>query len=276
MARGLSAIVAAGIVGVMGWAVLRHAQDRAAVQQTPASYDPGPGNDNDISRALFSVLGDLVGNATGQQPSAEPQAAQTAIERVMQAVPAATEPATGSGFDLGALFDTFTGRRTVDVPSTSAPAASFQGLTKAKGTEVIQGVTVQYSMGPKRPYRPSRAIVDITARGVAATYGRGCRMVITSGQEGNLPQHGSNRHKTGEALDAYIIRANGQRVTVFEFDALARKLARMGAKGIGWGTDYMGNVIHVDRVMPGPGQAHTWGNRGRAMRAEITALMGYA
>lgn len=136
-----------------------------------------------------------------------------------------------------------------------------------------------FSMGPRRPFAPNESIIGTIARAVGDVLGPDATFTITSGQEGaNLPQYGSNRHKTGQAADVAIYDASGNRITAYGTPSVMQEIARAaaarGAQGIGFGTDYMGGThMHIDRVSPGPGQSNTWGNMGRRMRNELVGIM---
>ena len=271
-AKGL---FAAAIVGLGAWALQRYAEDRQRQPVQVAPVSTGTGNNGDFARRVtdgfFSIFEAIRAGDDGRVQST----GQGVLNDIFGTLDVPVFD-TGTVFNPSAIPQTsIRPRARVAVPATTHSPGPTTGLTRDHGSETISGVTVVYQMGSKRPYRPNRSIVSLTARAVASVFGRGSKLVITSGQEGDQPQHGSNRHKTGFALDGYILRPNGSRVLVADFDQLARALARMGAKGIGWGPEYLGNTIHVDQVMPGPGQAHTWGSRGKAMRAEITRLMGH-
>lgn len=138
------------------------------------------------------------------------------------------------------------------------------------------GVEVAFAMGPARPNRPNQEVVDVVATAAEATFGAGTRVVVTSGAENDGHQHGSDRHLTGMAADIAIYRPDGTQVRATDADAaqFARAAAMSGALGLGFGEGYMGgDHFHVDLVVPGGGQAHTWGRQGAAMRPELTALM---
>lgn len=142
-------------------------------------------------------------------------------------------------------------------------------------------VTMDFDMGPARPLAPNQPVLDVITAAVEDTLGPGARVVVTSGQEGDLPQHGSNRHKTGDAADIAIYDRDGNQITMETHPDLmrevARNAARRGAKGIGLGADYMGGShIHIDLVDPGPGQSNAWGSEGAAMRDELATLQGAA
>lgn len=140
-------------------------------------------------------------------------------------------------------------------------------------------VKVEFDMGPARPLPPNQPVLDVITAAVEDTLGPGARVVVTSGQEGNLPQHGSNRHKTGDAADIAVYDADGNQITMATHPDLMREIARnasrRGAKGIGLGADYMGGShLHIDLVEPGPGQSNAWGGEGAAMREELASLQG--
>lgn len=61
-------------------------------------------------------------------------------------------------------------------------------------------------MGPARPNKPSEQVQGVIGKSVQDVLGIGARVVITSGTENSGDQHGSNRHKTGNAADVAIYR----------------------------------------------------------------------
>lgn len=138
-------------------------------------------------------------------------------------------------------------------------------------------VKVDFELGPARPLPPDQPVLDVITAAVEDTLGPGSRVVVTSGQEGDLPQHGSNRHKTGDAADIAVYDADGNRMTMESHPEVMREIARnasrRGAKGIGLGEEYMGGEhLHVDLVEPGEGQASSWGSEGAAMREELASI----
>jgi len=164
------------------------------------------------------------------------------------------------------------------VPIAKASLGRDLGRAVVTGTpSYVHNTSIEFSMGPKRPHAPDKPILDVIGRAAEDVFGAGARIVVTSGQEGDLPQHGSNRHKTGHAADFAIYRPDGTRVRVTDPDMVifAEAAARRGAKGIGFGsgTDYMGDHIHVDLVMPGPGQDHVWASGGKRHRERLVAAM---
>lgn len=139
---------------------------------------------------------------------------------------------------------------------------------------------VEYAMGPKRPDPPGFEIMDAIHRAAITTLGQGAKIRVTSGQEGDLPQHGSNRHKTGLAADFQVFRPDGTLVGVGDPDALnfASKAAQFGVRGIGAGNEYMGaNTFHFD-MMPhadyGPNQGPVWGSWAKDNRQALLKAMG--
>ena len=139
---------------------------------------------------------------------------------------------------------------------------------------------VEYAMGPKRPDPPGFEIMDAIHRAAITTLGQGAKIRVTSGQEGDLPQHGSNRHKTGLAADFQVYRPDGTLVNIGDPDALnfASKAAQFGVRGIGAGTEYMGaSTFHFD-MMPhadySPDQGPVWGSWAQDNRQALLAAMG--
>ena len=136
--------------------------------------------------------------------------------------------------------------------------------------------TIDLQMGPARPDAPDRPVLDVIGRSVEDVLGAGARVVVTSGQEGDQPQHGSNRHMTGDAADIAIYRPDGTRVKSTDPDmaAIAAASAANGAKGIGFGAEYMGGEhMHIDLVEPGEGQSNTWASGGVMNRGDLIRIM---
>ena len=135
---------------------------------------------------------------------------------------------------------------------------------------------IEFSMGPNRPNKPQQPVLDVIGKSAEDVFGKGARVVVTSGQEDEGHQHGSNRHGTGHAADVAIYRPDGTKVKATDPDmaAFAKAAAQNGALGIGFGAEYMGGEhVHVDLVAPGAGQANTWGSAGTAMRGEIVGMI---
>jgi hypothetical protein len=151
------------------------------------------------------------------------------------------------------------------------------GAAAANGAPVLtHSIPIEMNLGPARPNPPGAAVQSVIGRSVQDVFGQGARVIITSGQEDEGEQHGSNRHGTGHAADIQIIRADGSVVNATDPDAqeFARAAARNGALGIGFGSEYMGGThFHVDLVEPGAGQANTWASGGTAMRSEIVDII---
>jgi hypothetical protein len=227
------------------------------------------------NRALVATLRQSAKSLTPPQ-----RAALNAVERVVAEEdigPAAKGSDNWKETDA-AVGDIDAGRP----PAADAPPSSaerVEALTtppKAPGS----GVTVEYSMGPARPLPPDEPVIGVITAAVEDSLGPGARVVVTSGQEGpDLPQHGSDRHKTGDAADIAIFDKDGNQITMATHPELMREIARnasrRGAKGIGLGEEYMGGAhMHVDLVEPGAGQSNAWGSEGVAMRDELKALEG--
>ena len=164
------------------------------------------------------------------------------------------------------------------IPMAKAFQGRNIGAAAASGIPTYTHNTkIEYSMGPARPNKPAAPVISVIGKSVEDILGAGARVVVTSGQENEGQQHGSNRHGTGNAADVAIYRADGSQVmaTNPEMAAIAKAAARNGALGIGFGAEYMGGGhIHVDLVPPGQGQANTWASGGAAMRDEIVGLIG--
>lgn len=128
---------------------------------------------------------------------------------------------------------------------------------------------VSYNMGAHRPNKPNQTTIDIARSAVRDVLGPGYSVDVISGQENPGRQHGSNRHKTGLAADIQIKDPNGKLLTTTanaqQMIDVAQAMAAKGAKGIGFGTDYMdAKGLHVDQFTPGPRQDFEWGNLGNA------------
>lgn len=162
------------------------------------------------------------------------------------------------------------------IADLTAPYANAAGNTGE--LPVYQHNTqIEYQMGPKRPNRPNQPVLDVIGKTAEDVFGEGARVVVTSGQEGpDLPQHGSNRHKTGNAADIQIIRPDGSVVKAGDDDMekFAVQAAHNGAKGIGFGGEYMGgDHMHVDLVDPGAGQGSVWASGAKGSAGAITGAM---
>lgn len=181
---------------------------------------------------------------------------------------------------LGKHKDEMSGSEVARLEGLYAPAAKQQkgrqyGAAAASGgVPVYQHQTaIEYAMGPARPNKPSEQVQGVIGKSVQDVLGIGARVVITSGTENYGDQHGSNRHKTGNAADVAIYRPDGTIVKANdpEMAAIAKAAAANGAQGIGFGMEYMGgDHVHIDLVPPGKGQANTWASGGTAMRNEVT------
>ena len=140
---------------------------------------------------------------------------------------------------------------------------------------------VSYNMGPNRPNKPSQDVVDTVRSAVRDTLGAGYSVSVTSGQEDEGKQYGSNRHKTGLAVDVQIADPSGRVMNAVEDQKalmdVAQAAAAKGIKGIGFGTGYMGGVaMHLDKFTPGPEQDFEWGNIGNANAGLLAQARGFS
>ena len=162
------------------------------------------------------------------------------------------------------------------IPGMPPVARGFAGFA---GGGIVSNVnpddvSLELQMGPARPNAPNDPVLNVVKTTAAQVYGKGTRVIVTSGQEGDLPQHGSNRHKTGDAADIQIIRPDGSVVKATEMREFAEAAAANGALGLGYGTEYMGgDHIHVDLVPPGAGQSHVWASGAKRDRAALEGRM---
>jgi hypothetical protein len=152
---------------------------------------------------------------------------------------------------------------------------SFSGRAARAAGAAPSSTTVEYAMGPNRPDAPNPEIINVITASAEQTFGPGARIVVTSGQEGDKPQFGSNRHITGHAADFAIYRPDGTQVRANDPDMklFAKAAARNGALGIGFGSEYMGDNVHIDKVKPGKGQGHFWGSGASSIGEELVAIM---
>ncbi len=137
-------------------------------------------------------------------------------------------------------------------------------------------IPVQYNMGPQRPNKPRNEIVSVIASAAEEVLGPQGKVVITSGTENEGDQHGSNRHKTGNAADVALYRADGTRIRSSdpEMLAIAEAAARRGATGIGFGDEYMGgDHVHIDLVGTSGGGGNVWASGAKANRDRLVATM---
>lgn len=159
-----------------------------------------------------------------------------------------------------------------------------KAIGREKGAAAANGMpsydhntSISYGLGLKRPFAPDRPVLDVIGRSVEDVLGPGAKVVVTSGQEGPNAQYGSNRHKTGNAADVQIIRPDGTvvKATDSEMTSIALAAASLGAKGIGFGNEYMGGEhIHIDLVDPGKDQKNTWASGGTSIRDAVVGLIG--
>ncbi|MGB1214965.1 MAG: hypothetical protein ACPG4X_16475 [Pikeienuella sp.] len=167
------------------------------------------------------------------------------------------------------------GRAIADSLASSGIEAATRNYNEDRPRATHQ-TTIEYSMGPSRPNAPNAPVMDVIGASVESVLGAGARVVVTSGQEGDLPQHGSNRHKTGDAADIAIYAPDGTRITSIDprMADIARAAAANGALGIGFGAEYMGgDHIHIDLVEPGEGQGHFWASGAQEIGRQLTGAM---
>ncbi|ETW10875.1 hypothetical protein ATO8_19799 [Roseivivax marinus] len=179
-----------------------------------------------------------------------------------------------------ALEDMEAGRPPADdVPTPSA--ARVEELTTPPRAP---SPTIEYELGPARPNPPDEKVLGVVSDAVSNVLGPKARIVVTSGRETDVngngridpsEQHGSNRHATGHAMDFRVYDSEGNLVTDDEtFGAIARRAAEGGAKGIGFGGEYMGGQhMHIDLLEPGAGQDYTWASGANAIEGELEAVI---
>lgn len=164
------------------------------------------------------------------------------------------------------------------VPLAKEAKGERLGEAAARGGVIAydHGTKIDYAMGPRRPNAPDRPVLDVVGHSAERVFGAGARIVVTSGQEGDLPQHGSPRHKTGNAADIAIYRPDGSRVKVGDADMqdFFREAARNGATGFGGGDGYMGgDTVHIDLVGKTKGGGTAWAALGDAMEGELERII---
>ncbi len=206
------------------------------------------------------------------------RAAVNAVERELaeQDVGPSARPKDQPGAVDAALEDIDAGLP----PSNDIPTPDAARVASLTTPPPAPAVKLEFDLGPSRPYAPDQPVLDVVTSAVEDVLGRGSRVVVTSGQEGDLPQHGSDRHQTGGAADIRVYDADGTEINMADHPEImadiARAAASRGAKGIGFGSEYMGGRhMHIDLLDPDPaqGQANTWASGGAAMRDELVALM---
>jgi len=216
--------------------------------------------------------------ARASELTADQRAAVNAVEREIaeQDVGPAARGTDQAATTDAALDDIAAGRQ----PSEDIPAPDPAKVASLTTPRPAPKVEVAFDLGPRRPYAPDQPVIDVVASAVEDVLGPNARVVITSGQEGDLPQFGADRHITGDAADVRIIDGDGREINMADspevMEEISRAAARRGAKGIGFGAEYMdGRHMHIDLKDPDPaqGQANTWGTGGTAMREELVALM---
>lgn len=132
-------------------------------------------------------------------------------------------------------------------------------------------VRVDYRMGPKRPLKPNQDIIRALQATAEQTFGSGARVSIISGKG----EHGSPRHRQGEAADVQFTDARGRLVRIDDprVKNLASTAARNGITGFGAGNEYMGNsTFHLDMYPLNKytkGMSQTWGSTGKKLTKDF-------
>lgn len=133
---------------------------------------------------------------------------------------------------------------------------------------------VGYEMGPNRPNVPSSGIVDKVQDVVSDVLGPNYRVTLTSGEEDEGEQYGSNRHQTGQAGDFKITDERGQVPSTQQMQDVAQGMAARYGANIGFGPEYMGNAtMHIDTVPQEEftaGQDAQWGSLGNKWTDALT------
>lgn len=212
---------------------------------------------------------------------AKTQAHSGTISRIANADP-------GAALDyLRRHKDDMTGEEVARLEGALAPEVK-RARGRAAGQAALSGAqpvyqhnsVVEYNMGPRRPNAPSQQLTSMIGKAAENVLGPGARIVVTSGTEGDLPQFGSTRHKTGHAADVAIYTPDGRKLTAAdpEFAAVAKAAASLGARGIGFGAEYMGgDHMHIDLVEAGAGQGNQWASGAAAISADLDAARkGYS
>lgn len=142
-----------------------------------------------------------------------------------------------------------------------------------------QDVNISFNLGPKRPNPPQSTLLTVASTAARAALGPGATVEVYSGTENDGERNGSHRHGTGLAGDMRFYKPDGTRVQIGsdEHNQLVRALAQSGAMGLGFGSEYMGDGIHVDLVgsqrMNGGRGGNIWGSGGKAMSEELLPML---
>lgn len=162
---------------------------------------------------------------------------------------------------------------------------AYNALATSSATVAAQNAmnglaTVDFELdGKARPNKPDAALLNVLSQAAASSLGEGARVVVYSGKEDEGHQHGSNRHKTGLAADIRVYDGSGKLVTLNDPRALAFALAAAqgGVRGIGAGSEYMGDAFHMDMVphsQYSANQGPIWGTWAKQNGKDILAAMG--
>lgn len=242
---------------------------------------------DEVSKSLAVINGQINERAAREGWSPERRqlelmTAQSGVHRGIAERLATASPMQAMDY-VSANRDKFSGTDLADLEVKLAPAAKAErGRAAASsvlgGTGYVYSTRIEEGMGPKRPNRPAQPVIDTVGMAAEDVFGKGARVVITSGTEDEGNQHGSARHKTGNAADIAIYRPDGTRVKATDEDAkaFAMAAARRGAKGIGFGAEYMGGEhFHIDLVdHSSVGGAPVWASGAKGMSDQIAAAMG--
>jgi len=139
-------------------------------------------------------------------------------------------------------------------------------LQKPVGKQVAglaPGVGLIEDYGPRRPYAPAMDVLRPVSESLQRTLGAGYSIKGISGQEKELPQYGSHRHKTGTAIDFDVIGPDGKQVTdPVEIQKVALDFVKQNPDaGIGFGDGYMAKGrAHFDLA----GSPAAWGADGKS------------
>lgn len=241
-----------------------------------------------------SVVGGAISKVTGIQPGFLGRALDKAfgVTPADKAVQEAKNPTakispvekmTGikPGWATRALDKAFGIDNPPAVNTTPAVASNPNTVSPSVKSTDTSGVGFVSNFGQHRPNMPSNTITNSVKSAVANTFGTGYSVVGISGTEGDGPQYGSPRHKTGLALDFDVRDPLGNKVTdKNKLNDLASNFAFDNPEaGVGFGVGYMTDEnglpgrMHLD--VSGLGKAwgakNTRANMERALAETIDA-----
>ena len=252
-----------------------------------AIYDPGQ-----VAREISIVSQELrdMGVREGWAPEVLAEKQQDAVDAIHRGVVERmmnADPLQAMGY-LARNREQISGATLADLEAELMPIAQEYrgrelGRLATQGRPVLNanhGTQIDFELtGKARPNPPAQDLQNLLGTAAAQVFGEGARVVIFSGREDEGRQHGSNRHGTGLAADIRVYDANGSLVALS--DARAKDFlltaARLGARGIGAGAEYMGDAFHIDMVPHEDytaGQGPVWGSFSASFSAEIIKAMG--